>query len=173
VAPYPLAQPEKIDAAAEAEIAALKQLVDACRILRGELGVSPAQRLPLLACGDVALIERHRPALQALAKVSEVQVFADAAAWKAATQASPTTALGATQFALFVEVDVAAERERLGKEVLRLQGEIAKAQGKLSNASFVDRAPPAVVEQERQRMADFHALLAKVQDQFQRLPLAA
>ncbi|MBN2692690.1 MAG: valine--tRNA ligase [Burkholderiaceae bacterium] len=169
VAPYPQAQLDKIDAAAEAEIAAFKQLVDACRNLRGELGVSPAQRLPLLACGDVALIERHRPALQALAKVSEVKVFADESAWKAATQASPSSALGATQFALFVEVDVAAERERLGKEVQRLEGEIAKANAKLANPSFVDRAPVAVVEQERGRLRDFVALLAKVQDQIARL----
>ncbi len=172
VAPYPLAQPEKIDAAAEAEIAAFKQLVDACRNLRGELGVSPAQRLPLLACGDVSLIERHRPALQALAKVSEVKVFADEAAWKAATQSAPTTALGATQFALFVEVDAAAEHARLGKEVQRLQAEIAKAQGKLSNASFVDRAPAAVVAQEQERLSDFQALLVKVQEQIARLPTA-
>jgi valyl-tRNA synthetase len=172
VAPYPLAQPEKIDAAAEAEIAAFKQLVDACRNLRGELGVSPAQRLPLLACGDVSLIERHRSALQALAKVSEVKVFADETAWKAATQSAPTTALGATQFALFVEVDAAAEHARLGKEAQRLQAEIAKAQGKLSNASFVDRAPAAVVAQEQERLSDFQALLLKVKEQIARLPTA-
>ncbi|WP_079415466.1 valine--tRNA ligase [Thiomonas intermedia] len=170
VAPYPEAQLEKIDTAAESEIAAFKQLVDACRNLRGELGVSPAQRLPLLACGDVALIERHRPALQALAKIAEIKVFADPAQWKTATQSSPTSALGDTQFALFVEVDAAAERARLGKEAQRLQGEIAKAQGKLGNASFVDRAPASVVAQEQERLRDFQALLAKVEDQIVRLP---
>ncbi len=173
VAPYPVARPEKIDPAAEAEIAAFKQLVDACRNLRGELGVSPAKRLPLLACGDVTLIERHRPALQALAKLADVKLFADEAAWRTATQSAPTSALGATRFALFVDVDVAAERDRLGKEVLRLQGEIAKAQTKLANSSFVDRAPPVVVAQERQRMADFQNLLAKVQEQLDRLQVAA
>ena len=169
VAPYPQAQPEKIDPAAEAEIAAFKQLVEACRNLRGELGVSPAQRLPLLACGDVALIERHRPALQALAKVSDIQLFADTADWKSATQSAPTSALGETQFALFVEVDRAAERERLGKEVLRLENEIAKANAKLANSSFVDRAPAAVVEQERGRLRDFGAALHKMQEQIARL----
>ena len=173
VAPYPVAQPAKIDPAAEAEIAAFKQLVDACRNLRGELGVSPAQRLPLLACGDVTLIERHRPALQALAKLADVKLFADAAAWRAATQSAPTSALGATQFALLVEVDISAERDRLGKELLRLQGEIAKAQAKLGNAGFVDRAPAAVVAQERQRMADFQTLIVKVQGQLDRLHVAA
>jgi len=169
LAPYPQAQPEKIDPAAEAEIAAFKQLVEACRNLRGELKVSPAQRLPLLACGDVSLIERHRAALQALAKVSEVRLFADVAAWTAATHGVPAGALGETRFALHVEVDLAAERERLGKELQRLQAEIAKAQTKLGNASFVDRAPPAVVEQERARLRDFSASRDKVQEQLARL----
>jgi valyl-tRNA synthetase len=169
LAPYPQAQPEKIDPAAEAEIAAFKQLVEACRNLRGELKVSPAQRLPLLACGDVSLIERHRAALQALAKVSEVRLFADLAAWTAATHGVPAGALGETRFALHVEVDLAAERERLGKELQRLQTEIAKAQTKLGNASFVDRAPPAVVEQERARLRDFSASRDKVQEQLARL----
>ncbi|WP_298294258.1 valine--tRNA ligase [Thiomonas sp.] len=169
LAPYPQAQPEKIDPAAEAEIAAFKQLVEACRNLRGELKVSPAQRLPLLACGDVSLIERHRAALQALAKVSEVRLFADLAAWTAATHGVPAGALGETRFALHVEVDLEAERERLGKELQRLQTEIAKAQTKLGNASFVDRAPPAVVEQERARLRDFSASRDKVQEQLARL----
>jgi len=169
VAPYPQAQSEKIDPAAEAEIAAFKQLVESCRNLRGELGVSPAQRLPLLACGDVALIERHRPALQALAKVSDIQLFANPADWKSATQSAPTSALGETRFALFVEVDRAAERERLRKDMQRLESEIAKAHAKLANPSFVDRAPAAVVEQERARLRDFGAALHKVQEQIARL----
>jgi valyl-tRNA synthetase len=173
VAAYPVAQANKIDAEAEAEIAAFKQLVDACRNLRGELGMSPAQRLPLLACGDVALLERHRPALQALAKISDVRIFPAEAEWTQAVQAAPTTVVGGTRLALFIEVDVAAERERLGKDVLRLQGEIVKAQGKLGNASFVDRAPPAVVEQERQRLRDFESTLGKVREQLDRLPAVA
>jgi hypothetical protein len=60
-----------------------------------------------------------------------------------------------------MEIDVAAEKIRLGKEAARLEGEIAKAGGKLGNEAFVAKAPAAVLEQERKRLADFTATLAK------------
>jgi valyl-tRNA synthetase len=68
-----------------------------------------------------------------------------------------------------MEIDVAAEKARLAKEVARVQGELAKASGKLANQAFVSRAPPAVIEQERKRIADFTATLQKMQAQLQRL----
>ena len=101
---------------------------------------------------------------------AKLRVHADEASFSAATQLAPVRMLGALRLALHVEIDVAAERARLGKEVLRLEGEIAKAQAKLSNESFVARARPEVVEQERQRLADFTAALAKLRDQVARLP---
>ena len=169
VAPYPQAQAANIDEAAEAQIARLKALVDACRNLRGEMNVSPAQRLPLYALGDAAFITAHAPVLQALAKLSEVKVFADEAPWAAAAQAAPVAVVGDARLALFMEIDKDAERARIGKEVARLEGETAKAQGKLSNQAFVAKAPPAVIEQEKKRVADFGAALDKLRDQFQRL----
>ena len=73
------------------------------------------------------------------------------------------------RLALRVEVDIAAETERLRKEIVRLHTEITKAEGKLSNESFTARAPAAVVAQEQQRVTEFRATVARLQDQLARL----
>ncbi|MEY5100310.1 MAG: valyl-tRNA synthetase, partial [Pseudomonadota bacterium] len=169
VAAYPVAAPERIDEAAEAHVAKLKAMVDACRNLRGEMNVSPAQRLPLYAVGDAVFVQAIAPVLQSLAKLSEVKVFVDEASWTEAAQAAPVAVVGEARLCLFMEIDVAAEKVRLSKEAARLSGEIAKANGKLSNEAFVAKAPPAVIEQEKKRLADFGATLAKIEQQLARL----
>ncbi|MBC7995824.1 MAG: valine--tRNA ligase [Rhizobacter sp.] len=168
-AAYPQAQLERIDTNADAWVTKLKGLVSACRTLRSEMSLSPAARVPLNGFGDPAFLREAAPVLKALAKVSEVNVFDDEAAFSAATSQSPVVVQGESRLALHVEIDVAAEKERLNKEITRLQGEIAKASGKLSNESFVARAPAAVVAQEQQRIAEFTAALARLQDQLARL----
>ena len=147
----------------------LKTLVGACRNLRSEMGLSPAERVPLLTIGDEAFVAQAAPLLKALAKLAEVQPLADEAAFVAASAAAPVAVVGAARVALKVEIDVAAERVRLDKEMLRLETEIAKATAKLGNESFVARAPAAVVEQERARVAEFSATLERVRSQRARL----
>ena len=173
IAVYPVCQPERIDEAALAYVGKLKLLVDACRNLRGEMNVSPATRLPLFViatqASEAAFLKQSAPVLQALAKLNEVRVFDDEAAWAAAAQAAPVAVVGEARICLFMEIDVAAEKLRLGKEVTRLEGEITKTEGKLSNEAFVARAPAAVIDLERKRMTDFAATLAKVKDQLARL----
>ena len=169
VAAYPVSQPERIDETAEAQVAKLKGLVDVCRTLRGELNVSPSTRLPLYVVGDTAFMRENAAVLQGLAKLSEVQVFEDEAAWAAAAQAAPVAVVGEARLCLFMEIDVVAEKARLTKEATRLEGEIAKANSKLGNEAFVAKAPAAVLEQERKRVADFGATLTKVREQLARL----
>ncbi|WP_300715520.1 valine--tRNA ligase [Hydrogenophaga sp.] len=169
IARYPQAQLNKIDEASIAHVTKLKSLVDACRNLRGEMSVSPATRLPLYVLGDTAYMQAMGPVLQGLAKLNEVKVFTDEAAWAAAAQAAPVAVVGEARLCLFMEIDLAAEKLRLGKEATRLEGEITKATAKLSNEAFVAKAPPAVIDQERKRVADFTATLEKMREQLQRL----
>jgi valyl-tRNA synthetase len=169
VAPYPQANPANVSPEAEAWMDKLKAVVDACRTLRGEMNVSPGTRLPAYVLGDAAFMREAAPVLQALAKLSEVRIFDDEATWAAAAQAAPVAVAGEARLCLYMEIDVAAEKARLGKEATRLQTELAKATGKLANEAFVAKAPPAVIEQERKRIAEFTATLQKVQAQLQRL----
>ncbi len=171
IAPYPETNPASIDEAAEAYVAKLKAVVDASRNLRGEMNVSPGTRLPAYVFGDAQFIREAAPVLQSLAKLSEVKVFDDEASWIAAAQASPIAMAGDARLSLFMEIDVAAEKIRLGKEEARLSGELAKANAKLANEAFVAKAPSAVIEQERKRIADFTATIAKIRDQIRRLGL--
>ena len=173
IAAYPVSQPERIDEPAEAHVGKLKTLVDACRNLRGEMNVSPATKLPLYVLGDSEFMKAAGPVLQALAKLNEVRVFDSEADWTKAAAAAPVAVVGEARLCLFMEVDVAAEKIRLGKEVARLEGEIEKANGKLSNEAFVAKAPPAVIEQERKRVADFEANLSKMKVQLFQLEAAS
>ncbi len=164
LARYPQPEPAKIDAEAEREMALLKSLVDAVRNLRGEMGVSPAKRVPLFVAGNAAAVGRLAPYLQSLAKVSDFQAVAELPQADA-----PVAIVGEFRLMLHIEIDIAAERERIGKEITRIEGEVVKARAKMSNASFVERAPAAVVEQEKARLAGFEATLEKLRPQLDNL----
>ncbi|HEY9379751.1 MAG TPA: class I tRNA ligase family protein, partial [Burkholderiales bacterium] len=164
IAAYPRARSERLDEQAEQDVAELKTLTDACRNLRGEMGISPSKRVPLLAEGDPTQLQRFFPYMQLLARLSEASVV------PALPEAdAPVSVVGTTRLMLKIEIDVAAERERVSKEVVRLEGEIAKAQAKLGNASFVERAPANVVAQEKERLANFTATLEKLRPQLEKL----
>jgi valyl-tRNA synthetase len=168
---YPLPQPQKIDEQAEAWMHQLKAMTDACRNLRGEMQLSPALRVPLIMEASSAIekaqLESFAPYLLALGKLSEVQVV-DALP----DSPAPVSIVGTAKLMLKVEIDVAAERERLGKEMARLEGEIGKIGSKLSNESFVARAPAAIVNQEKERLSNFSSTLEKLREQFAKLPAA-
>ncbi|MDD4929704.1 MAG: valine--tRNA ligase [Gallionella sp.] len=161
---YPEADAAKIDQDAIAQVALLQEIVNACRRLRSEMNLSPAARVPLIASGDATMLAALAPYISSLGKLSDVQIVAELPGEDAAV-----ALVGTYKLMLKVEIDVAAECERLDKEIARLQTEVIKTEAKLGNSSFVDRAPPSVVEQEKKRMADHSATLVQLQAQRRKL----
>ena len=162
---YPLADFTHIDQEAGSRIALLKEIVNACRALRGEMKLSPAERMPLLIEGSQSSLAGFSNYLVALAKLSDMEIMpsglpdADA----------PVAVVGEFRLMLKIKIDASAERARLQKEILRLEGEINKAATKLHNPAFVQRAPEKVVTQEKERLASFKAMLTKLTEQLQKL----
>ena len=171
LAPYPEADLSRIDEAAEAFVATLKEITNAARNLRSELGLSPGEKVPAFIAQDQHLnantgvpFEVFLPYLQSLARLSEISLVINLPEGDAAVAVG-----GGARVMLKVEIDVAAECERLSKEIAKLEIEIDKATTKLGNASFADRAPPAVVAQERERLAGFENKVVSMRVQFKKL----
>jgi valyl-tRNA synthetase len=166
VAVYPKVEPFERASRETERVEKLKTLVEACRSLRGEMNLSPATRVGVLVDGDAAAIGLPSMIeyLKALAKLSEVSIVP-----ALPRSPAPVSVVGQVRIMLDVKVDPAAERERLGKEIARLETEIAKVNAKLANESFVARAPAPIVAQERERLANFLATLEKLKPQLERL----
>ncbi|GAB3508949.1 valine--tRNA ligase [Pseudoxanthomonas daejeonensis] len=155
-------------AAAEADIEWFKSMVSALRRVRSELGVSPGKAVRLLladgAAQDRARIGRFASQLRFLLRLEAIEWLDGADA-----PASATAIVGELKLLVPLEglVDLDAERARLDKEISRVAAEKDKSEAKL--AKFTDKVPAAVVEQERQRLADWGTQLAGLQEQRARL----
>jgi valyl-tRNA synthetase len=164
--PYPKSQPEKIDEAALHDMGALKLWTATARNLRAEAKAAPGERLQLYrtadpAVSDTALFEKVIVALARLSAFEKRDPLPE--------HPSPVAVVGEARIMLHKPVDPTAERERLSKESQRLEGEIQKARAQLANTSFVARAPAAIVEQMRTRVAGFEATLTKIRSQLDKL----
>ena len=171
IAPYPQFDAAQLDEEARAKTALVKQMIDAVRNLRGEMKLAPSVRVPLLVEGDEQTIEAIGPYIAFLGRLSGVEHVASIDKANEGSIA-PVAIVRDFKLMLKVEIDVAAERVRLTKEIERVDGEIAKCNAKLGNERFVARAPAAVVEQERTRLANFTDLASKLREQLAKLPSA-
>lgn len=166
---YPTFDATKVDADAVARMTTIQAQIDSIRNLRSEMKLPPSQKMPLLISGPEAECAAAAPYLQQLARLESVTHVEDL---QQAAQGSvaPVAIVSDSKLMLKVEIDVKAERERLSKEAARLAGEVKKCQSKLGNERFVSKAPAAVVDTEKKRLAEFTALLAKVEEQLDKLP---
>ncbi|MCC4592933.1 valine--tRNA ligase [Xanthomonas campestris pv. cannae] len=159
--PYPEAAAMDVTAyaGAAADVEWLKAMVSALRRVRSELQVAPSRQVPLLLQGgqaqDRARIERFAAQLRFLLKLESIQWLDDGAP----SPAAATAIVGELTLLVPLEglVDLDAERLRLDKEIARVAAEKDKSEAKLGK--FTDKVPPAVIEQERQRLADWSAQL--------------
>ncbi|MDR0674102.1 MAG: valine--tRNA ligase [Zoogloeaceae bacterium] len=165
---YPKADPAKIDADAEAWMETLKTHVSACRNLRGEMGISPAARMPLAVAGKAEETEKIRafaPILQALGKLSDIRYAEDLPA----DTLAPVAIVGETRLMLVVEIDFATEVARLEKEIEKAERQASQAKTKLENANFLARAPENIVAQEKERLAQSETVLSELKTQHEKL----
>jgi valyl-tRNA synthetase len=167
LAAYPRAGDVAVDAAAEAEIEWLKTVVSQLRRIRSEMNLQPKLGIPLVYAGgsasDRARAGKFAAAIGFLARVESQR-------WLEAGEAEPaasTAIVGELKILIPLAglIDVGAEKARLEKEIKRVEGEIAKCHAKLGNESFVANAPAAVVDEMKQRQADFTTMLAGLREQ--------
>jgi valyl-tRNA synthetase len=171
VAPYPEFEPELIDEKAESQIAMVQEIIGKVRNIRSEMKVASRQTVVVrVATADAAtrqLLLDAREYIFKLATVSEVQIVPALGEDKLAARA---VAAGLTiEVPLADLIDAEAEKTRLNKELDRVRMEITALERQLSNTSFVERAPKNVVEEKRQRLADYQNQAAKLEDSIRRL----
>ncbi len=161
------------DEVALADIDWLKSVLSGLRRIRSEMNISPAKLVPLvLEGGDARDRERHARFAAAIAFLARVEP--QAMRWLGAGEVAPAAATAVVgELKLLIPllglIDVDAELKRLAKEIARLDGEIRKCEGKLGNANFVANAPAAVVEQEKQRIAEFSMTMNGLREQAAKL----
>jgi valyl-tRNA synthetase len=158
---YPLADEAQINTEAETEMAILQDLIVSVRNIRAELKVEQKAKLPVEIFAEPAirsLVERNSGALERLANVEGI-TFVEQSLAKVANARS--TARFEVRVVYERKVDVAAERERLTKELAKLTGELARGTAQLGNEAFLSKAPAKVVEGLKKRKAEVEVLVEK------------
>ena len=169
--PYPMADEKGVDSAANADIEWLKGVIVGVRNIRGEMSIPPGKALTVLFANgderDKSRLEQNAPFLKKLAKLEDIQ-------WLPAGGEAPVAATALVgELEILVPmaglIDKEAELARLERETEKLAKDLARIQGKLNNAAFVDKAPATVVEKERDKMQAQQQALEKLQEQAQRI----
>ena len=154
---------------AEEEMAWVVRMVSEIRTVRSEMNVPPSAELPLTLTGaskdTIARLKTHESLLARLARLSDLSVsdtVPDGAVQVVVDEATAALPIGDV-------IDIAQEVARLEKEIGKVDGEIGKIEKKLANESFIAKAPPAVVEEQRTRAEDYRQSRTKLNEALDRL----
>ena len=164
LAAYPQADKEKIVQTAFDKMAALKDLVEEVRKLRGEMGIAPNVKAPLFVEGSAELegLLKYLPSLTRLTEAKLVDNLPEA-------EDAPVAVCNGARLMLKVEIDKAAETARLSKEAEKLQKALDKLNAKLSKPGYTEKAPAHLVEKDKADLAELEDKMAKVQNQLAKL----
>ncbi|MBT3060904.1 MAG: valine--tRNA ligase [Candidatus Thiodiazotropha sp.] len=169
--PFPTQRKSLIDEAAEEEMAWVMQFILGIRKIKGEMNIAPGKPVPVILANagerDQALAERHRHFLDFLARTESIDVLAEGE-----DEPESSTALVGDMKVLIPLaglIDKEAESKRLEKEIGRMQGDVERIEKKLANPSFVDKAPQAVVEKERDKLTESKSALETLQLQLEKI----
>ncbi|HKJ76559.1 MAG TPA: class I tRNA ligase family protein, partial [Gammaproteobacteria bacterium] len=169
--PYPRPDPERIDAAAEAEMEWVQEFIAGVRKIRSGMNIAPTKALPVLLQNgsdeDAARLERNRAFLATLARLESIT-------WLEPADKAPeaaTALLGEMNILVPLAglIDKDEELARLDKEIAKLEQDVERAGKKLENPSFVDKAPAEVVQKERDKVADLQSSVEKLRGQRERI----
>ncbi len=156
---------ERRDAPAEDGFARIQEIVRAIRNARAEYNVEPGRRIAaIFAVAGRGLVQENLELFTNLARLDEAQVAIESNA--NGSNSGPSVQLSAGGITTFLPlagmVDLAAERNRIEKELANVEGQISRTAGLLSNENFVDRAPEQVVQRERDKLKELEALREQV-----------
>jgi len=169
--PYPLHRASLINEGAEAEMQWVMQFILGIRKIKGEMDIKPGKPVPVLLAdsneNDRAWAVNHRPYLDFLARTESITVLESGDAGPE----SATALVGGMKVLIPLAglIDKDAELARLDKEMGRLRQDIERTEKKLANPSFVDKAPEAVVNKERNKMAQGQAALQDLSSQAEKI----
>ncbi|KYZ86124.1 valine--tRNA ligase [Alcanivorax sp. KX64203] len=169
--PYPHPEQDKVDEQAEQDIEWIKAVITAIRNIRGEMRIPPSRTLDVYLHNgkdeDQRRLQANHNFLCRLAKL-------DSISWLNADDSAPASAtslVGDMEILVPMAglIDKDAEIDRLTKEVDKLRKEVGRAEGKLKNPAFVDKAPEAVVTKEKAKLDDYRSQLARLEDQLEKI----
>ena len=165
--PFPEADANQIDNAAEDELEWVKTFISGVRKIRSEMDIAPGKALPVLLQNasqqDRDIFNSNQAFINSLAKLESTE-------WLETDSTAPESAtalVGEMQILIPLAglIDKEAELARLDKEIAKLVVNLEKGQAKLQNSAFVDKAPAAVVEKERQRVEEMDRAKQQLEQQ--------
>jgi valyl-tRNA synthetase len=165
VSPYPVADDSCVDRTTDAEMSMVQNVINGVRNVRGELSVPPSKEIRLVIrfadATKAAAIGKYLGYFQRLARVTEIVPLTDGP--RPPHSSTVVVEGGEVYIPLEGLIDLSAERERVGKEITRVKGMIEGINRKLTNASFVDKAPREIVDKEREKLVNFQQTLQKLE----------